>query len=64
MSNEIIQFNEGAIKNELKELVKTSIEDTPKGLLEQEAEALTQEPNMNEQQNEKATEAVHIRERC
>ena len=42
MSNEIIQFNEGAIKNELKDLVKTSVEETLNGLLEQEAEELTQ----------------------
>ena len=41
MSNEIIQFNEGAIKNELKDLVKASVEETLNSLLDQEAGALT-----------------------
>jgi hypothetical protein len=42
MSEKIVQFNEGVIKSELKELVKNSVEETPNGLLEQEAEQLTQ----------------------
>lgn len=37
MSNKIIQLNEGIIKNELKELVRSSVEKTLNGLLEQEA---------------------------
>jgi transposase-like protein len=41
MSEKIVQFNEGAIKGELKELVKNSVEETLNGLLEQEAEQLT-----------------------
>jgi transposase-like protein len=42
MSGEIVQFNEGAIKNELKELVRNSVEETLNGLLDQEAEQLVQ----------------------
>lgn len=42
MSDEkIIHLNESAIKNELKELVRNSVEETLNGLLEQEAQALT-----------------------
>jgi len=35
------RVNEGAIKTELKELVRNSVEETLNGLLEQEAQALT-----------------------
>lgn len=41
MSEKIVQLNEQAIKGELKELVRASVEDTLNGLLEQEAAALT-----------------------
>lgn len=41
MSNKIIQLNEGAIKLELKELVRHSVEETLNELLEQEAAELT-----------------------
>jgi len=41
MSEKIIHLNEGAIKNELKELVRQSVEETLNSLLEQEAEELT-----------------------
>jgi putative transposase len=41
MSEKIIHLNEGAIKNELKELVRHSVEVTLNGLLEQEAAELT-----------------------
>jgi hypothetical protein len=37
MPKKIIQFNEGAIKDELKELVRNSVEETLNGLLDQEA---------------------------
>ncbi len=40
MSNKIIQLNEGAIRQELKELVRNSVEETLNELLEQEAQAL------------------------
>lgn len=40
MSEKIIQLNEGIIKEELKELVRASVEETLNGLLEKEAEEL------------------------
>ena len=42
MSEKIIHLNESAIKNELKELVRSSVEETLNNLLEQEAQELTQ----------------------
>ncbi|NLD60380.1 MAG: IS256 family transposase, partial [Clostridiales bacterium] len=36
-----IHLNEGAIKSELKDLVRNSVEETLNGLLEQEAQVLT-----------------------
>ena len=42
MSEKIVQLNEAVIKNELKELVRGSIEETLNELLEAEAEKLTQ----------------------
>lgn len=42
MSNKIIQLNEEIIKGELKELVRSSVEETLNNLLEQEAKGLTQ----------------------
>lgn len=42
MSKRMIQLNEGAIKDELKELVCGSVEETLNGLLEKEAQELTQ----------------------
>ena len=36
MSEKIIHLNEGAIKQELKELVRSSVEETLNGLLEAE----------------------------
>lgn len=41
MSDKIIQLNEGIIKEELKELVRNSVEETLNGLLDQEAAELT-----------------------
>lgn len=41
MSDKIIHLNEGAIKQELKELVRHSVEETLNELLEQEAAELT-----------------------
>lgn len=40
MSSEIIQFNEEAVKGEIKELVRTSVEETLNDLLNREAEDL------------------------
>lgn len=42
MSNKIIQLNEEIIKGELKELVRSSVEETLNNLLDQEAKDLTQ----------------------
>ena len=42
MSGKIVQLNEEAIKIELKELVRSSVEETLNELLEAEAEKLTQ----------------------
>ena len=42
MSNNIVQFNEEIIKGQIKELVRESVEETLNGLLEAEAEKLTQ----------------------
>lgn len=42
MSEKIIQFNEEIIKGELKELVRSSVEETLNNLLDQEAKDLTQ----------------------
>ena len=42
MSDEkIIHLNEGAIKSELRDLVRNSMEEALNGLLEQEAQVLT-----------------------
>lgn len=41
MSKDIIQLNEEVVKNELKELVRNSVEETLNALLEKEAEELT-----------------------
>jgi transposase-like protein len=41
MPEKIIQLNEGVIKEELKELVRNSVEETLNGLLDQEAVELT-----------------------
>ena len=42
MSNNIVQFNEEIIKGQIKELVRSSVEETLNELLEAEAEKLTQ----------------------
>ena len=42
MSEKIVQLNEAEIKNELKELVRGSVEETLNELLETEAQKLTQ----------------------
>ena len=42
MSEQVIQFNEGVIKEQIKGLVRTSVEETLNQFLEKEAEELTQ----------------------
>ena len=41
MSDKIIQLNEAAVKSELKELVRKSVEETLNELLDKEADELT-----------------------
>ena len=40
MPESIVQFNESALKGELKDLVRSSVEETLNALLDQEAEEL------------------------
>ncbi len=55
MSEKTIHLNEGIIKNELKELVRSSVEDTLNGLLEAKANQTIQvPPNMSAQRNSQA----------
>jgi hypothetical protein len=61
MPEKIIQFNEGVIKDELKELVRNSVEETLNGLLDQEAAQLRERPNMNGLKAGKGTEAEATR---
>ena len=42
MSDNIIQLNEQVIKNELKDLVKQSVEEMLNGLLDNEADSKTE----------------------
>ena len=42
MSDKIVQFNEEVIKEQLKDLVRGSVEETLNELLKKEAETLTQ----------------------
>ena len=46
MSEKIIHLNEAAIKSELKELVRSSVEETLNELLDQEAQALTKKKSL------------------
>ena len=59
MSEKIVQLNEEIIKSELKELVRSSVEETLNGMLEQEAQQLLPAPrNMNAAQSVRVTAAV------
>ena len=53
MSGNIIQLNEDLIKNNLKELVRSSVEETLNALLDHEADELVNAENMSVQANEK-----------
>ena len=44
MSEKIVQLNEEIIKGQIRELVRSSVEETLNELLEKEAESLTQTP--------------------
>jgi putative transposase len=55
MSKKIIQLNEEIIKGELKELVRSSVEETLNNLLDQEAKDLTQAAKYERTESRKAT---------
>lgn len=59
MSKKIIQLNEGIIKDELKELVRNSVEETLNGLLDQEAEELTKAGKYERTQERRGYRAGH-----
>jgi len=59
MSEKIIHLNEGAIKQELKELVRHSVEETLNNLLEQEAAELTNAGRYERTENRKGYRSGH-----
>ena len=59
MSKKIIHLNEGAIKSELKELVRSSVEETLNDLLEQEAQALTNAGRYEQTENRQRYRSGH-----
>lgn len=58
-TNKIIQLNEGMIKQELKDLVRTSVEETINGLLDEEAKALTNAEKYERTQDRQGYRAGH-----
>ena len=59
MSDKIIHLNEGAIKQELKEIVRHTVEETLNNLLEQEAAALTNAGRYERTENRKGYRSGH-----
>jgi len=59
MSDKIIHLNEGAIKQELKELVRHTVEETLNNLLEQEAADLTNAGRYERTENRKGYRSGH-----
>ena len=60
MSDEkIIHLNESAIKSELKELVRNSVEETLNGLLDEEAKALTNAAKYERTENRQGYRSSH-----
>jgi putative transposase len=59
MPKEIIQLNEGAIKEELRELVRGSVEETLNSLLEKEAQELTQAARYERTQSRQGYRSGH-----
>jgi len=59
MSEKIVQLNEGIIKSELKELVRSSVEETLNGLLEQEAQQLTKAARYERSQDRQGYRSGH-----
>ncbi len=58
-TDKIIQLNEGMIKQELKDLVRTSVEETINGLLDEEAKALTNAEKYERTQDRQGYRAGH-----
>jgi len=61
MSENIIQLNEGLIKEELGELVRKSVEDTLNTLLDEEADRLTNARRYERTAARKDTRAGHYK---
>jgi len=59
MSEKIVQLNEEIIKSELKELVRSSVEETLNGLLEQEAQQLTNAAKYERSQDRQGYRSGH-----
>lgn len=59
MSNKIIQLNEEAVKVELKELVRKSVEETLNDLLDKEAEELTSAAKYERTENRQGYRSGH-----
>ena len=59
MSEKIIQLNEAAIKGELRELVKNSVEETLNALLEHEADELVKAERYERTSDRKGYQAGH-----
>ncbi len=59
MSDKIIHLNEGAIKQELKEIVRHTVEETLNNLLEQEAAELTNAGRYERTENRKGYRSGH-----
>ncbi len=59
MSNEIVQLNEQIIRTELKELVRQSVEEVLNGLLDAEADRLTNARKYERTEDRKDTRAGH-----
>ena len=62
MSENIIQLNEAAIKGELKELVKNSVEETLNALLDHEADELVKADRYERTGNRRAIVPVIMTE--
>ena len=61
MSEKIVQLNEAEIKNELKELVRGSVEETLNELLETEAQKLTQAARYERNEQRQGYRSGHFR---
>jgi len=61
MSEKIIQLNEGAIKQELGEMVRQSVEDTLNAMLDEEADRLTNATRYERSEDRLDTRAGHYK---